>query len=141
MLRQTQSSIIFVQQLGRGLRKNSTKEYVTIIDFIGNYKNNYLIPIALTGDTSKNKDTIRNKMSKINQIAGISTINFEEIAKTRIFESINAVKLDSMVALKEEYFSLKQQLGRQPWLLDFILNDSVDPEILVKNKKHILSSY
>ena len=135
MLRQTQSSIIFVQQLGRGLRKNSTKEYVTIIDFIGNYKNNYLIPIALTGDTSKNKDTIRNKMSKINQIAGISTINFEEIAKTRIFESINAVKLDSMVALKEEYFSLKQQLGRQPWLLDFILNDSVDPEILVKNKK------
>ena len=38
MLRGTQSSIIFIQQLGRGLRKSSEKEYVTIIDFIGNYK-------------------------------------------------------------------------------------------------------
>ena len=47
MLRNTQSSIIFVQQLGRGLRKHKSKDYVTIIDFIGNYKNNYLIPIAL----------------------------------------------------------------------------------------------
>ncbi|MGB3101631.1 MAG: DEAD/DEAH box helicase family protein, partial [Psychrobacillus psychrotolerans] len=52
MLRQTQSSIIFIQQLGRGLRKHNEKEYVTIIDFIGNYKNNYLIPIALSGDQS-----------------------------------------------------------------------------------------
>ena len=49
MLRQTQSSIIFIQQLGRGLRKHDSKDYVTIIDFIGNYKNNYLIPIALSG--------------------------------------------------------------------------------------------
>lgn len=45
MLRNTQSSIIFVQQLGRGLRKHKSKDYVTIIDFIGNYKNNYLIQL------------------------------------------------------------------------------------------------
>src|SRR5699024_178271 len=56
MLRQTESSIIFVQQLGRGLRKHENKEFLTVIDFIGNYKNNYLIPVALTGDKSFNKD-------------------------------------------------------------------------------------
>src|SRR5690606_64486 len=50
MLRQTQSSIVFVQQLGRGLRKAPGKEYLVVIDFIGNYANNYLIPIALFGD-------------------------------------------------------------------------------------------
>ncbi len=50
MLRPTESSIIFIQQLGRGLRKSANKEYVTVIDFIGNYKTNYLIPIALSGD-------------------------------------------------------------------------------------------
>ena len=55
MLRPTESSIIFIQQLGRGLRKSSNKEYVTVIDFIGNYKTNYLIPIALSGDQSQNK--------------------------------------------------------------------------------------
>ena len=38
MLRPTQSAIIFVQQLGRGLRNSDTKEYLTVIDFIGNYE-------------------------------------------------------------------------------------------------------
>lgn len=56
MLRNTQSSIIFIQQLGRGLRKFPGKDYVTVIDFLGNYKNNYLIPIALNGDKSRDKD-------------------------------------------------------------------------------------
>ena len=64
MLRQTQSSIIFIQQLGRGLRKHDEKAYVTVIDFIGNYKNNYLIPIALSGDKSQNKDNVRRKTVK-----------------------------------------------------------------------------
>lgn len=38
MLRETESSIIFIQQLGRGLRKYSNKEFVVVLDFIGNYK-------------------------------------------------------------------------------------------------------
>jgi superfamily II DNA or RNA helicase len=49
MARPTQSAIIFVQQLGRGLRKAKGKPFVTVIDFVGNYDNNYLIPIALYG--------------------------------------------------------------------------------------------
>ncbi|MDO4807627.1 MAG: helicase-related protein [Coriobacteriales bacterium] len=47
MLRPTESAIIFVQQLGRGLRKHEGKDYVLVLDFIGNYKKSYLIPIAL----------------------------------------------------------------------------------------------
>lgn len=83
MLRQTQSSIIFIQQLGRGLRKHDSKEYVTVIDFIGNYKNNYLIPVALSGDRSQNKDNIRRHTKDTCYIKGVSTINFEEIAKSK----------------------------------------------------------
>ncbi|RRK09160.1 DEAD/DEAH box helicase, partial [Lactiplantibacillus garii] len=88
MLRNTQSSIVFIQQLGRGLRKFPEKDYVTVIDFIGNYKNNYLIPIALTGDKSRNKNTAREDL-ELRQVAGISTISFSEIAKERIYKSIN----------------------------------------------------
>ncbi|GLO68051.1 hypothetical protein MACH08_38350 [Oceanobacillus kimchii] len=93
MLRQTKSSIIFIQQLGRGLRKHVSKEFVTIIDFIGNYKNNYLIPIALSGDKSLNKDNIRRRTKETNYIKGVSSINFEEIAKRQIFKSINTSNL------------------------------------------------
>ncbi|MGG0656895.1 DUF3427 domain-containing protein [Rummeliibacillus pycnus] len=135
MLRQTQSSIIFIQQLGRGLRKHDSKDYVTIIDFIGNYKNNFLIPIALSGDQSMNKDNIRRKTVNTDYIQGVSTINFEEVAKKRIFDAIDntKLKLSSMLVLKETYFSLKNRLGHIPSLLDFIKNNSLDPEVIFEN--------
>ena len=56
-LRNTNSNIVYIQQLGRGLRKSKGKEYVEILDFIGNYKNNYIIPVALTDDSSYSKDS------------------------------------------------------------------------------------
>lgn len=58
MLRPTESPIVFIQQLGRGLRKANGKEYVVILDFIGNYNHNFMIPIALSGDRTYNPDTI-----------------------------------------------------------------------------------
>lgn len=68
MLRSTQSSIIFIQQLGRGLRKNNEKDYVVVIDFIGNYEKNFFIPIALSGNTNFNKDNLRRFVSEGNLI-------------------------------------------------------------------------
>lgn len=141
MLRQTQSSIIFIQQLGRGLRKHESKDFVTIIDFIGNYKNNYLIPIALSGDRSQNKDNIRRHMVEANYIKGISTINFEAVAKEKIFESINSSKLTAMTVFKDAYKELKNRIGRMPYLYDFIANHSLDPVVIVdkfKNHYHYL---
>lgn len=134
MLRQTQSSIIFIQQLGRGLRKHDSKEYVTIIDFIGNYKNNYLIPVALSGESSQNKDAIRRRMKNTDYIKGISTVNFEEIAKKQIYKSISDSKLTAMKTLKDAYTALRNRLGRVPYLQDFILNHSIDPDVLIKAK-------
>lgn len=137
MLRQTQSSIVFIQQLGRGLRKHPEKEFVTIIDFIGNYKNNYLIPIALSGDKSQNKDNIRRHMKDTSYIKGVSTINFEEIAMQQIFNSISDSNLTELKILREAYVELKNRLNRIPQMLDFIEFDSIDPLVFVD--KH--SSY
>lgn len=131
MLRQTQSSIIFIQQLGRGLRKHPSKEYVTIIDFIGNYKNNYLIPIALSGDQSMNKDNVRRKTVNTDYISGVSTINFEEIAKKRIFEAINNTNLSTLKTLRDAYQEVKNRIGRIPTLYDFIEQNSLDPEVII----------
>ncbi|MEK5482655.1 DEAD/DEAH box helicase [Viridibacillus sp. FSL R5-0888] len=131
MLRQTQSSIIFIQQLGRGLRKHDSKDYVTIIDFIGNYKNNYLIPIALSGDRSMNKDNVRRRTVNTDYIQGVSTISFEEIAKKRIFDAIDNTNLSTLKILKETYNELKNRLGKIPLMLDFMHQESLDPEVIV----------
>ncbi|WKA58297.1 DEAD/DEAH box helicase [Planococcus shenhongbingii] len=132
MLRQTQSSIIFIQQLGRGLRKHGSKEYVTIIDFIGNYKNNYLIPVALSGDRSQNKDNIRRHMKDTSYIKGVSTVNFEEIAKNRVFNAIKRSNLTDMKLLRDAYIELKNRIGEIPKLQDFIIHNSLDPLVIVQ---------
>ena len=136
MLRNTQSSIIFVQQLGRGLRKHKSKDYVTIIDFIGNYKNNYLIPIALFGDKSMNKDNYRRELREPNILKGLTTINFEEVAKEQIFKSITNTNLSNKVLLKEAYMETKNRLGRIPKLSDFWKLDTLDPYIFFDSFNH-----
>ena len=128
MLRPTQSAIVFVQQLGRGLRKNDDKEYVVILDFIGNYKNNFLIPIALSGDRTFNKDTIRKYVMEGSRvIPGCSTINFDEVSKNRIFQSIDSANFNNVKLIKESYNNLKKKIGRIPSLMDFDTYDSIDP--------------
>lgn len=136
MLRPTQSAIIFVQQLGRGLRKISEKDYLTVIDFIGNYSNSYLIPIALYGDTTYNKDTLRKLMSSGSSlIPGSSTINFDEISQKRIFDSIDSAKMDRLRDLKNDYELLKYKLGKVPMMIDFLEHGSRDPQLFVNYSK------
>lgn len=135
LLRPTQSPIVFVQQLGRGLRKAQDKEYVVILDFIGNYKNNFMIPIALSGDRSYNKDNIRRYVMEGDRIIpGSSTIHFDEISKKQIFASID--KLSGIKTfIKESYKNLKYKLNRTPLLMDFLSNHEVDPLVILKEYK------
>ncbi len=120
MLRPTESPIVFVQQLGRGLRKAEGKEYTVILDFIGNYKNNFMIPIALSGDRSYNKDNIRRYVLEGERvIPGASTIHFDEISRKRIFAAIDSANFSDIKLIKENYFNLKHKLGHIPALQDF----------------------
>ena len=135
MLRPTESPIVFIQQLGRGLRKAAGKEFVVVLDFIGNYSNNFMIPIALSGDRSYNADTIRKYViSGNNTIPGASTVHFDEIAKDKIFASIDKIK-GMKTIIRDSYVSLKNRLGRVPYLLDFYENGEVDPLVIIKEYK------
>ena len=133
MLRQTESPIIFIQQLGRGLRKFEDKEYVVILDFIGNYTNNFMIPLALSGDRSYNKDTLRRYVQAGNRIIpGTSTVHFDKIAKQRIYESIDTARFSDMKLIKEAYFNLRFKLGCIPKIADFADHGSIDVSRIFK---------
>lgn len=135
MLRPTQSAIIFVQQLGRGLRRNDEKDYVVVIDFIGNYERNFLIPIALSGNTNLNKDTLRQFITERNVlIPGVSTIQFDEISQKRIFESIDHANFNDVKLIKESYVQLKAKLGRIPHIKDFEKYGAIDIQKIFQNK-------
>ena len=135
MLRPTESPIVFIQQLGRGLRKAEGKEYVVILDFIGNYNNNFMIPVALSGDRTYNPDIIRKYVISGNTtIPGASTVHFDEVAKDKIFSSIDRIKGMKSI-IKSSYKNLKNRLGRVPYLVDFYENGEVDPLVIIREYK------
>ncbi len=139
MLRPTQSPIVFVQQLGRGLRKYEDKEYVVILDFIGNYTNNYMIPMALSGDRSYDKENLRRYVQEGNRIIpGSSTINFDEISKSRIFDSIDTTNFSAIKLIRENYQALKAKIGRIPKIIDFEKYGAMDVQCIFKSS---LGSY
>ncbi len=131
LLRPTVSTIVFVQQLGRGLRKWKGKDYVVILDFIGNYANNYMIPQAFA--SSGDKEAARMVVAS-GYLPGVSTIEFDEIARGRIFDSIRKANFDSLKGYRAEYLHLKNKLNRIPSLVDFLQYTDFDPVRIFLNQ-------
>ena len=135
-LRPTNSPIVFVQQLGRGLRKYQNKEFLTVLDFIGNHKKAYLIALALVGNKMIDKESI--KLSIENNFADFKNafISMDEISKSRILEQINKENFNHLKYLKEQYFEVKNILGKVPTLLDFLqFEDVINPLKFIDESK------
>ncbi|MGL5416257.1 MAG: DEAD/DEAH box helicase [Clostridium sp.] len=112
MLRPTNSSIIFIQQLGRGLRKYKDKEFLTVLDFIGNYNKAFQIAIALNGGNYYDKESLKTSIkTDFLNIPGCTNIQMDEIAKERILEQIDRENFTTMKYLKEEYLEFKKVTG------------------------------
>lgn len=142
MLRQTQSAIVFVQQLGRGLRLSPGKEYLVVIDFIGNYANNYLIPIALFGDESLSKESLRKNLIAAEEqgsIPGLSSVHFDRISQERILQSIVETDLLSMTKLKSALVQMHNRVGGVPALWDFFRFEATDPVGLATKDRHYVA--
>jgi hypothetical protein len=139
MLRQTQSAIVFVQQLGRGLRRAQDKDYLVVIDIIGNYSSNFLIPIALFGDDTLNREALRERLNETVEsgaLPGLSSVNFDEVSRARVLKSISETKLDSMQRLKSAVVAMSNRVGGVPALWDFYRFQSVDPVVLATARSH-----
>ncbi|MBU5486673.1 DEAD/DEAH box helicase [Clostridium sp. MSJ-8] len=131
MLRPTSSPIIFIQQLGRGLRKHVSKEFLTVLDFIGNHNKAFLIAIALKGSKYYDKDSLKVAVAtNFDDVPGCSNIQMDKISQEKILKQLNNENFNSLKYLKSEYNEFKALLGGKiPYkLMDYIKYDgSPDP--------------
>lgn len=136
LARPTESAIIFTQQLGRGLRRHESKDFLVILDFIGNYQNNYMIPLALSGIKAFDKDTLREyTLKKTKILSGSSSISFDKISRTKILKSIDSPNLSMKFELKEKYHILKRKLGKIPMLCDIQNANEFNANLIFKTAK------
>ena len=108
------------------MRKYKNKEFLTVLDFIGNHKKAYLIALALVGNKAIDKESI--KLSLQNNFADFKNafISMDEISKNRILEQIDNENFNSLKYLKEQYFEFKSLLENKiPKLVDYLAFDDV----------------
>ena len=132
LLRPTQSAIVFIQQLGRGLRKSPDKDYCVVLDFIGNYTSSFLIAVALSGNNSYNKEDLRSFVSEANSLIPSNiSVSFDRVTRERIYQSINNIQINRKF-INQNYQELKKKLNCIPELIDFRLYNSIDPKIIFR---------
>jgi superfamily II DNA or RNA helicase len=142
MLRPTNSPIVFIQQLGRGLRKHANKSFLTVLDFIGNHNKTFLIALALNGSRYYDKESLKVAIATgFATIPGCTHIQMDKISQERILAQIDNENFNSMKYLKEEYFEFKKlNQGRIPnLLLDYLKYDGApDPVKFIDKEKTYL---
>ena len=138
-LRPTESSTIFLQQLGRGLRKYENKPYVTILDFIGNsYKRSVHIALAL-GSLSRNsilekkllKFMVKNDFRSLGLENYGVQIHIDDLSKEEIIDKIESENFNRINYLKMDYQNFKAYLKTPtyPTHMDY-MNSDYAPNLL-----------
>lgn len=132
-LRPTESSTIFIQQLGRGLRKYDNKSYVTVLDFIGNsYKRSVQIAFALSS-LAENFVVEKRLMASLVRddftALGLSEygveIHIDDLGKEEILDFIDQENFNAIKYLKQDYFNFKKYINSEfyPKHMDYLNND------------------
>jgi len=140
-LRPTQSFTVFLQQLGRGLRKAEGKEYLVVIDLVGNYRKAHVAPLALMGYTSieefaeDRKSRQTKKAFDVKPPAGCFISADYEVRRIWDKEFRESLERGSRAErLKAIYQEIRDDLEcASPSLMDFIASPyDIDPYIFIK---------
>lgn len=110
-LRPTESPVVFLQQLGRGLRKSKGKEYLNVLDFIGNYEKAGRVRFMLAGKTTQEEKN--HNFSSVLDIPDDCLIDFD-MKLIDLFNEIDKKQLKLKDQIEKEYLKVKEKLGRSP---------------------------
>ena len=111
-LRPTESPVVFLQQLGRGLRISKGKTYLNVLDFIGNYEKAGRVPLLLTGggDSNKNAPT---DLSSI-EYPDDCIVDFD-MRLIDLFKKLDQKSLTAKERITHEFYRVKEKLdGKIP---------------------------
>lgn len=114
-LRPTESPVVFLQQLGRGLRRSKGKEYLNVLDFIGNYEKAGRVRFLLTGKSFSEKEPYHPADRSL--FPDDCLIDFD-MKLIDLFAQMDKKHLKVRDQIRNEYFRVKDLLGKRPSRLE-----------------------
>ncbi len=128
-LRPTESFVVFLQQLGRGLRKDKDKPFLTVLDFIGNYRKAHYIPSLLAGENPSAERAKGVRPTDL-EFPELCQVNFD-LRVLDLFDTL--AKNDPLPKrMKDEYFRIKSFLKRKPTRTDIYEGSDIPFRVFVK---------
>ena len=111
-LRPTESPIVFLQQLGRGLRISKGKEYLNVLDFIGNYEKAGRAPLLLSGGKDLGEKSACNYADI--EYPDDCIVDFD-MRLIDLFKELEKKSLSVKEQIKQEFYRIKELLdGKVP---------------------------
>lgn len=107
-LRPTESPVVFLQQLGRGLRRCRGKEYLNVLDFIGNYEKAGRAPWLLSGQTGSGENKSGRIRGEFDYPDGC-IVDFD-LRLLDLFEKMEKKNRTIRECIQSEYFRVKDLL-------------------------------
>ncbi len=115
-LRPTESPVVFLQQLGRGLRIYKGKEYLNVLDFIGNYEKAGKTPLLLGGEKSFREKRAGDYHDV--EYPDDCIVDFD-VRLIDLFKELDKKSLTVRERIRQEYFRVKELLdGKIPTRMD-----------------------
>ena len=139
-LRPTESPIVFLQQLGRGLRRSKGKEYLNVLDFIGNYEKAGRVRFLLTGRTLE-KNEYYNPADR-SAFPDDCLIDFD-MKLIDLFSEMDKKHLKIKDQIRNEYYRVKELLGRIPSRMDLFtyMDDDIYRVAITHSKDNPFKRY
>ena len=139
-LRPTESPIVFLQQLGRGLRRSKGKEYLNVLDFIGNYEKAGRVRFLLTGRTL-GKNEYYNPADR-SVFPDDCLIDFD-MKLIDLFSEMDKKHLKVRDQIRNEYYRVKELLGRIPSRMDLFtyMDDDIYRVAITHSKDNPFKRY
>lgn len=118
MLRPTASSTVFIQQLGRGLRRSPGKAVLIVLDFVGQHRADFNLAGRFHAMTGLSRRRLESDLDVgFPSLPGASRIVLDEVSRNEVLQSIKAaVKANTKNALAKDLRSL----GAVPKLAEFL---------------------
>lgn len=140
-LRPTESPTVFLQQLGRGLRKFKDKEFLTVLDFVGNYKKANLTPFLLSGKPF-NRTEAKNRKPIEFEYPDNCIVDFD-FKLVDFFKKIAEKGTKASEIIKEEFLNIYDKLGNVPSRIELFRNmdDEIYTNMKAKSKENIFKDY
>lgn len=124
-LRPTESPVVFLQQLGRGLRRCKGKEYLNVLDFIGNYEKAGQVPYLLSGK-SRLDGTIADRICEDSDFPDGCIVDFD-LRLIDLFRELASRNQTVKERIQSEYYRVKEFLGKVPGRMELFtyMDDAV----------------